>query len=383
MKNTLICTVGTSLFDSNLRYLSKDTLDIPGNWQLIRQAYDTGNWKKLAQELLLIDPKKRLCGAEINTIQEAKEKSWLSLENLIFLVSDTPNGKNTGEVLQHYFQSRDDLKLRVVEYRIVDQLQDERPKDFKVYGLRNLVRCIGDYIQRFGGPDYVTIDATGGYKAQIAIAVIVGQALNIPVLYKHERFSEIVDFPPLPITFDHQILARNADLLTDFERGKAFSSAELGAIDEKLRVLLVEIPVDGESIYELGPIGQIYLTGFRLRNPKPIKLVPAENRKPPSFRDDHYPIGFRDFVDKVWSQTSWIATINSLPYDKQKSIKGIGFFVRDDEERQVLVGTFQDKNNFGARFWLHLTDESSIALTWAADFLNQKYRPQDHYQDGA
>ncbi len=376
MKNTLICTVGTSLFEANLRQLSEKTANAPENWFDIRQAYDSCNWKKLAQELLRVDPAKRLCGAEINTIQEIKGKNWLSLENIIFLVSDTPNGKNTGEVLQHYFRNRNDLSLRVVEYRIVDQLQDKRPKDFKIYGLRNLVRNIGDYIQRFGGPDYLAIDATGGYKAQIAIVVIVGQALNIPVLYKHERFSEIIDFPPLPITFDHDILARNADLLTDFERGKAFSSTDLGSIDEKLRVLLAEITVGDESIYELSPIGQIYLTGFRLRNPKPIKLVPAENRKPPTFREDHYPVGFKEFTEQVWREISWIITTNSLPYDKQKSIKGIGFYVWEDDGQQKLVGTFQDKNKFGARYWLHLTDESSNALTWAADFLNQRYRPE-------
>ncbi len=376
MKNTLICTVGTSLFEANLRQLSEKTANAPENWFDIRQAYDSCNWKKLAQELLRVDPAKRLCGAEINTIQEIKGKNWLSLENIIFLVSDTPNGKNTGEVLQHYFRNRNDLSLRVVEYRIVDQLQDKRPKDFKIYGLRNLVRNIGDYIQRFGGPDYLAIDATGGYKAQIAIVVIVGQALNIPVLYKHERFSEIIDFPPLPITFDHDILARNADLLTDFERGKAVSSTDLGSIDEKLRVLLAEITVGDESIYELSPIGQIYLTGFRLRNPKPIKLVPAENRKPPTFREDHYPVGFKEFTEQVWREISWIITTNSLPYDKQKSIKGIGFYVWEDDGQQKLVGTFQDKNKFGARYWLHLTDESSNALTWAADFLNQRYRPE-------
>jgi hypothetical protein len=44
-------------------------------------------------------------------------------------------------------------------------------------------------------------------------------------------------------------------------------------------------------------------------------------------------------------------------------------------DNKKLVGTFQDKNKFGARFWLHLTDESSNALAWAADFLNQRYRP--------
>ena len=374
-RNTLICTVGTSLFEGNLSRLSATTPNVPSNWENIRKAYDEQNWTNLAEEMLRVSPTDRVCGAEINTIEEARRKSWLELENLIFLVSDTPKGKNTGEFLKRYFERRTDLNLRNLEYQTVDNLQDERPTDFRVHGLRNLVRKAGEYIQRFGGAEYVAIDATGGYKAQIAIAVIVGQALNIPVFYKHERFSEIIDFPPLPISFDYEILAQNADVLTDFERGGAFSRSELGEIDEKFRVLLAEIVVDGESVYELSPIGQIYLTGFRIRNPKPVRLIPAENKKEPSFRDDHYPIGFRDFVEKVWRENPWVVTANSLPYDKQKSIKGIGFYVREEDGKKRLIGTFQDKDNFGARFWIHVTDESSIALAWAADTLNQKYRP--------
>ena len=373
-RNTLICTVGTSLFSSNLARLSAETPNAPSNWMDIKKSYDERDWNKLTNELLKISPTERICGAEINTIEEARKKHWLSLENLIFLVSDTPTGKDTGNFLKKYFKRREDLKLHNVDYKVVDELQDDRPADFKIHGLRNLVRGIGEYIQRFGGSEYIAIDATGGYKAQIAIAVIVGQALNIPVFYKHERFSEIIDFPPLPISFDDEILATNADLLTDFEHGKAFSSDELGDIDEKLRVLLTEIMVNGQSIYELNAIGQIYLTGFRIRNPKPINLVDAKNRKRPTFRDDHYPSGFKEFVEKVWRENSWIVTANSLQYSKQRSIKGIGFAVRREDGKYKLIGTFQDKNNFGARFRLHVTDESLKALTWAADILNQKYR---------
>lgn len=374
-RNTLICTVGTSLFEVNLKNLSEHTSDRPDNWEQIRQSYSKQNWKELANELLQVEPTKRICGAEINTIEEVRRKNWLSLENLIFLVSDTPNGRNTGKFLIKYFSQRKELNLRNLEYGVIDRLQDEHPTDFKIHGLRNLVRKAGEYIQRFGGPEYIAIDATGGYKAQIAIAVIVGQALNIPVFYKHERFSEIIDFPPLPISFDHEILANNADLLTDFDRGKAFSSDELGEVDEKLRVLLTEVLVDGKSMYELSAIGQIYLTGFRIRNPKPTKLTDASNKKSPSFREDHYPIGFKEFVEKVWREIPWIVTANSLPYDKQKSIKGTGFFVREEENKRKLIGTFQDKNNFGARFCLHITDDSSAVLAWAADFLNREYKP--------
>lgn len=373
-RNTLICTVGTSLF-SNLNQLAADKPDAPGNWRELKDAFDRADWKQTAAELLKNSPSARVCGAEINTVEEVRNKNWLNLENLIFLVSDTPAGRDTGQVLKAYFEKRGDLKLRTIEFKAVDELQDERPQDFRTHGLRNLVREIGAYIQRSGGPDNIAIDATGGYKAQIAVAVLIGQAINIPVYYKHEKFGEIIDFPPMPVSLDYEVLAQNAALLTDFERGKHFSGSELGELDRKLRVLLTEITVDSESLYELGPIGQIYLTGFRLRNPKPVKLIPAENRKPPTFRDDHYPTGFKAFVDNVWDAYAWITTCNSLPYDKQKSIKGIGFEVKDEGGNQYrLIGTYQDEDGFGARFWLHLTDESLTALTWAADQLNQKYR---------
>jgi putative CRISPR-associated protein (TIGR02619 family) len=372
-RNTLLCTVGTSLFESNLSRLSEGTPDAPDNWRDILKAYNEQNWKNLVRELLKVPPTKRICGAEINTIEEVKKKDWLSLENLIFLVSDTLNGKNTGKFLQDYFTEREDLKLHVVEYCVAEE-QDERPTDFKVHGLRNLVRKAGEYIQRLGGPEYVAIDATGGYKAQIAIAVLIGQTLNIPVFYKHEKFSEIIDFPPLPISFDYQILANNADLLTDFERGKSFSLSDIDQLDDKLRVLLTEVTVDGEPIYELSPIGQIYITGFRIRNPKPIDLTAAKNKISPTFRDDNYPIGFKDFVEKVWRENTWVITARSLPYDRQKSIKGVGFYVKEEEGQFRLIGTFKDKDGFGARFWLQVTDESLTALTWAADRLNQEYK---------
>ena len=373
-RHTLICTVGTSLFESNLSRLSDSSAGKPCNWRAMRDAFLQKRWKTLASELLQVDPTERVCGAEINSVEEVRKKALAGVESVFLLVSDTPQGRETGMVLQEYFKLRRDLALRNVEHCIVEGLQDERPRDFKAHGLRNLVRRAGECIQRAGGPERVLIDATGGYKAQIAIAVLVGQALNVPVTYKHERFSEIIDFPPLPISFDYQILGRNAELLTDLERGQALSSSEVGPLDEKLRVLLTEISESGESLYELGPIGQIYLTGFRIRNPIEVALVDAQNPKPPTFSDHHFPTGFKAFVNKVWEENRWVRTASSMPYDGQRAIKGVGFSVQEREGGFRLVGTFQDRDNFGARFRLQTTDESHNALTWAADYLNQKYR---------
>lgn len=373
-RSALISTVGTSLLEGNVKRLSDEAPGAPENWCELRGAYKEGSWKALAGELLKIPPEERVMGAEINTVEEARKKSWLSLEKLVFLVSDTPNGENTGEVLKEYFERREDLGVSSVEYAVVEELQDERPSDFRVHGLRNLVRAAGDCIQRLGGPEQVAFDATGGYKAQIAVAVLLGQALDVPVFYKHERFSEIIDFLPLPISFDYEILAQNTELLTDLERGRALSSGE-AEIDERLRALLDEVTLEGQTLYELSPIGQIYLTGFRLRNPKPVNLTPAEHKEQPHFAGDHhYPMGFKEFVERVWRENQWIVTASSLPYGGQKAIKGTGFHVSESYDPPRLIGTFEDKNNFGGRFLLDITDGSFRALTWAAHKLNEKYR---------
>jgi len=374
-RNTLICTVGTSLFEGNLSRLTGEKPGAPKNWKALRQFFEAKNWAALANEILEFDPSLRVCGAEINTIEESRKKGILSLESLFFLVSDTEYGVGTGELLKKYYSKRTDLNLRAIEYFVVKGLQDERPVDFKIHGLRNLVRQASRIIQRAGGPEFVAINATGGYKAQIAVAVVLGQVLSIPILYQHERFPQIIDFPPLPISFDFELLGEHADLLALLERGEALGSDEMGEVDERLRVLLEEINVDGSKLFELGAIGQIFIEGFRIRHPKPVDLADAgERKKEPSFRDDHYPSGFKDFVEKVCRENRWIVTSNSLPYDRQRSIRGNGFSVKEIEGEKRLIGTYRnDHEGFGARFRLHLTDESPNALTWAADFLNRKY----------
>lgn len=370
MRNRLISTVGTSLF-SNIRgeYRPNNGIsqELHENLQRLLQEQ---NWGQLASTLAKVSPSARICGAEINSLDEAVQRQKLTLEHIHFFVSDTEDGRRTGELLENYAIEHDFANLQTVKVHVIEELQDANSSRFKVYGLRNLVRELGTLANQYNAGNLV-IDATGGYKAQIAIAVVFGQALNIPVLYRHERFSEIIDFPPMPITFDYDLLGQNAGLLAAFERGDALSASEMNQLDEKVRVLLEEIVVDGESVFELGAVGQIFLTGFRLRFPRSRKLKPvsADTKKRPGFREDHYPIGFKEFVEKVCDEVDWIKTAHSLPYDRQKAIKGISFFVWEGK----LIGTFQDKNNFGARFEILTDADGQDQLTWAADELNQRY----------
>src|SRR5439155_17166523 len=104
-----------------------------------------------------------------------------------------------------------------VETIRVPDLQDRDPRLFRTRGLRNLAREICAVIRQRSAVA-CAINATGGYKAQIAIAVLLGQALGVPVYYKHELFTEIIAFPPMPVALDFEVWLRASGMLFDLER---------------------------------------------------------------------------------------------------------------------------------------------------------------------
>lgn len=57
----------------------------------------------------------------------------------------------------------------------------------------------------------VIINATGGFKAEIAYAVLIGQLFDVPVYYIHEMFRDIIEILPLPIQWDFSLLVNYED----------------------------------------------------------------------------------------------------------------------------------------------------------------------------
>ena len=351
-RKTLICTVGTSLL-TNIKGLERME-NLPQDKQEIYEAYMSGNYEKLAKLLLKLDPKERICGAEINTIEEAKKKKWLDIENIVFLVSDTKDGEITGNLLKSYYSKRKDMNVEVYVEK-VERLQPESPKDFKKYGLRNLIRKIGDITRRFGSEN-VAIDATGGYKAQIALAVMFGQALGIPVYYKHESFGEIIDFPPMPVLLDYTLYGRYNHIFKKLGRGNTLDSEDFKEIEEtdREKMLVFVYPAEEKDGYELNAIGELYIEAFHYlikKNNKKLTPLPDSKRKAPSISQHHFPKHFVEFVNKVWSENKWILTCKDMHYNKQKSIKkGIWFGVYREKEDYYLIGTYKVDEDFGARF---------------------------------
>lgn len=389
---TLISTVGTSLF-SNLEHMIENSQKLNRNvmaigpenleWSVIDEItrhYKLPNCKSLGRSLTKVPGDARLCGAEINSIYALAKKGQLNIWQIIFFVSDTEAGKHTGEVLTAYFEScKDKLGLQNVKYCCIKNLQDKCPRDFRTLGLRNLVREVGKVVQSVGDPSLVAIDATGGYKAQIAVAALIGVALDIDVYYRHDKFGEIISFPPLPVTLDYGLIGRHGRLLHAFENGEILAEDEIGSIDEELQVLLDQEEIDGKTYWALSPIGEIILTGFRLRYPRPVNLPDAskEERKEPTFPDHHYPKGFKDYVKNIWYKTPWITRCVAEDYSGQGSMTKNGFHLReepgDNHSNFVIIGTYVDNNGFAARFKVLTTGTRHDDLVWAVVQLNQKF----------
>jgi len=348
--NTLVSTVGTSLLNP-----FKNT------------PLEGAAPAELAEDLRRKDPADRTCGAEINSVADMRARGLVAGDaKLHFCVSDTPSGRRVGAVLAEYFGREG----AICEVHAIEGLRDDDTRLFKTVGLRNLARKLGELVRRAGDARFVAINATGGFKAQIAVAVLIGQALGVAVHYKFELFPEIIEFPPMPVSFDFELLGRFADDLCAFEDGEVVARREED-VEPALRVLLEEVPnEDGRSLWALAPIGQIYLEGFRLRHPAARSLPPnADAPAEVRLRDDHFPDGFREYLERVCRENRFVTRCHTIPYEGQRAIRDRSFRVRDGE----IVAEYVDRSGFGARAAMLTTAKRPVELAVAAQFLNERY----------
>lgn len=235
---TIISTVGTSLLTNAKRQLGA---------------------AELSQESLLrflIDVSPVDACAETNCLHRIVQEQ----DNLVFVCSATAEGRLCAETLAKHF-ARQGYTTSVRE---VEQLSYEHKK-FKQLGLRNLVSALTELIRtsrRSGRTP--AINATGGFKAEIAYATVVGLLFDVPVYYIHEAFKDVVEMPATPVSWDYGLMFDyedffewiNSDLRPSGEVRSRFRA--LGSPNE-VRDLLIE---DNGYAY-LSPTGEALLDAYR------------------------------------------------------------------------------------------------------------------------
>jgi len=295
----LLCTVGTSLFFPNLaglRRTMKDDETKPDDKKLLKpavravapelaNAYDAKDWPTVARLLAQLPTTERLCGAEVNSIASLVANDYAPPDaGVFFFHSDTDDGRAIAAVLTDLFRSHGHSPVEAVP---VPDLQDADPQRFRTRGLRNLARLLAAKVRDYG-PDQCGINATGGYKAQIAVAVLMGQAVGVPVYYMHERFSEIIAFPPMPVAFDYEVWMRASGLLAVLEKSPQPRSAVADDWDERFDSLVEATNIDGVDYLELSAMGQIFHETFRDRfrtSRDRVLPPPAATKRPPKLGD--------------------------------------------------------------------------------------------------
>ena len=320
----LLCTVGTSLFYPNLEGLKTalSTGKIRPEHRALAEAYTQQDWMAVAQQLTGIKAEERLCGAEINSIASLLRHDYIAQDcGLFFLHSDTPNGQAIAHILQQYYRAQGHALVETVK---VEDLQDQDPRRFRTKGLRQLARELCK-ILRERTPAACAINATGGYKAQIAITVLLGQAIGVPVFYKHELFPEIIAFPPMPVALDFELWMRANGMLFDLVRDLNPAPFSLYADEwsEAYESLVERVNIDGQEYLELSPTGQIFHDTFRerFRSHRDHVLppsIPIAQKRPPRLEAAGWPgehPEVRRFMEEVTAANPWVSHCATFYYN--------------------------------------------------------------------
>lgn len=324
LPHTLVCTIGTSLIYPNLAKLPKSENSyhewlneqpekdreslIPDLIFELQEAFRSNKLELVASLLGRLPEETRLCGAEINSIFDLISKRYCQSNcQLILCHSQTPDGNTIKTILEFFYRKKG---YQVISEEI-EGLQDKNPKLFRTKGLRNLAKTASKAI-RDNSPKFCAINATGGYKAQIAIAVLIGQALEVPVYYKHERFSEIIAFPPMPISFNFDLWLEKSSILSILEREEIIEwNKDLDKDWNEQMETLVER--DGEAMW-LSPTGQIFHETFKGRFKSDLDLflptsIPTNQKIKPELTDHGWGnarFKILDFLQKITDKCSYV-----------------------------------------------------------------------------
>lgn len=365
-KDILICTVGTSL----LANIERD--------EKLKTYKDKGNWIGLCKSLLQLSAQDRICGAEINSITSIIEKNYLTRRNeLYFLVSDTDSGKDTGEILKLYYESSSNpYKFERVLIKTIQGLKDSDFKSFRNIGLKNLLIEIAK-IAREKGPERLLINATGGYKAQISFAGLIGQALSIPVMYMFETFPEIISLPPQPLSFNFDIWFKYYEELNRLSKENLVKADELKlSNDEKMSTLIEKERIDDREYVALSPIGLLFHESFRQKflqekeNLLPPPLAEEERKLNLSEHFHHYHPTLSDtMIKKIFREKKYIKSIRDIYTNPDLPAKNS---FKIDPEKNNIIFTFSDGTGT-VKFSIEILAPTETKLKTVIADLNETY----------
>lgn len=282
MSRNIICTIGTSVKTNWIRLKKQDQ-----NSSVDPSEVDA--W------LESVDP--TIASAEINTLNRLGVD-----ENdiLIFLHSDTQDGRFCSDRLEHYYRN----KVRKIESEELGKLG--YGAELFTQGLKSLVQVTVKKVNEAHSSNRIPVFcATGGFKAETAYLSLMGALLEIEVYYIHELHQKLVNLPRLPLTWDAAFVEGHRDFFQwiDSEPRRTEEVETWLKSRPQLRTL-VEESEDGFT-YLSGAGDLLYRVAKEKLSMGPRAIWPASDPKSPEQKfevsriEHHRPAGWESIVNKL------------------------------------------------------------------------------------
>ncbi|MDR1611263.1 MAG: putative CRISPR-associated protein [Planctomycetota bacterium] len=232
MKKLIICTTGTSIANAcpSLRGMSKTYHPWESEAKDLRREV-ADFLGRPENGLKNSDNRRRIC-AEMNVLDR------LDLDRndrVVLLATDTAEGRVCSEELKGVIVRAFGFGEPQVEVRRIEGLQARNAELLRREGLGNLVKTALEYIadedQRYSHD--IILNPTGGFKGVMPFLVVLGMIHRLRTVYIFESSNELINLPPLPLSFDLKIFKRaRPALLFLEERVGVPESAFLGKIPD-------------------------------------------------------------------------------------------------------------------------------------------------------
>lgn len=194
------------------------------------------------------------CCAEVQTIESIRDEIISNLKKkdqtceMILLTTDTQLSKLAAEIIQKQVYNK---PAETREPIVITGLDVTNSEIFNDDGFKNLF----DEVVKIKGEnkdDTLILNISGGYKGIIPIMTLIGQLLDINIVYMYENSNKLIQITKLPINFDTTLLEGAASYMDDDYLKTIDNQSNLYTFFDKYKLLKTE-----NDITKMSGVGKV------------------------------------------------------------------------------------------------------------------------------
>ncbi len=199
---TIFCTSGTSIAGP-----STETIPFARDPDPDRYRREVGNRVKRIRNEAPVGEFLPRISAETNSVYQFLGNNGDAV--VVLLHTDTKDGQICAEWLAEIMKNELGLDTRL---QSVAGLQVNDEKVFRHQGIQNLFQHLDRLLDGLSPADTV-LNVTGGFKSVVPYMTLFGLIRRVDVIYIHESARTLLHLPPLPLSFDFEMLGEIRDAM--------------------------------------------------------------------------------------------------------------------------------------------------------------------------